>query len=175
MQNWKTLSSSIVHKNPWYQVRRDEIVRPDGSNGEYYVVETKGPSVYAIALNEKEEILLIGQERYTNGTFSWEVPGGNSDGQDPRQAVIRELREETGLEAKKWELIGSSYVMDGVSSEKSYIFKATELIFHKENEQNEEGITQTKWASLKEIKQLIKTGVITDNQTITAITKAFLV
>jgi 8-oxo-dGTP pyrophosphatase MutT (NUDIX family) len=175
MKNWKQLSSSVVHKNPWYQVRKDEVVRPDGSPGEYYVVETGGASVYIIVVDDQEKILLIGQERYTSGTFSWEIPGGNSDGQEPAKAAARELLEETGIEANKWEFIGDSYVMGGISSEKGYMYKVTGLIFHQENKQYEEGITHTKWVTLQDIKRMIKNGEITDNQTITAIAIAFLV
>lgn len=176
MQNWKTLSSEVVHKNPWYEVVKNDVIRPDGSDGEYYIVQTYGPSVFVVATNQNNEVLLIGQERYTNGTFSWEVPGGGSDGQeDPLDAAKRELAEESGYTTNDISLVGKSFVMNGVCGELSYIYHATNLIKVEHNEQKEEGITQTKWVSLNEIKNMIKNEEITDNQTITAITKVFLV
>lgn len=174
MKNWKKLNSSIVHTNPWYRIRKDEVVRPDGSEGEYFVLETNGASVFIVAVNEMGEILLIGQERYTSGIFSWEIPGGNSEGQDPRTAAARELLEETGIEAREWEAIGIGYPMNGVSSEKSHVFRAKNLTFHESNQQAEEGITQMKWVTLDEIKRMIKSGEITDTQTMAAITQTFL-
>lgn len=174
MKNWKTLNSIIVHRNPWYHIQKDDVIRPDGTHGEYFLLITGGASVFIVA-QDGNKILLIGQERYTNKSFSWEVPGGNSDGQDPLTAAKRELWEETGYEADVWEEIGFSYTMNGVSTEKSYIFRATELIQKGDDERKEEGITEMKWVTLEEAKNMIKTGDITDNQTITAITKVYLV
>ena len=173
MKSWQTISSKIVHKNPWYHVRHDQIIRPDGQPGNYYVVETGGPSIFIVAINDNK-ILLVGQERYTNGTFSWEIPGGNSDGQDLLVAAKRELREETGYTANNWTAVGQGFVMNGVCGEKSYFFVASNLTQTGQNEQLEEGISQQKWFGMDEIKQMIKENVITDNQSIVAITKAIL-
>lgn len=174
MQSWQKLSSAIVHTNPWYKVRRDEVIRPDGQPGEYYVIETNGASVFIVATNPADEILLIGMERYTNGTFSWEVPGGNSDGQDPARAALRELQEETGYTTDSLTLLGKSYVMNGVCGEASYVFLAKNLQQTTSNAKAEEGITRTQWFSIPDIKNMIKRGEITDNQSIVALTKVLL-
>lgn len=175
MKNWKKLKSEIVHSNPWYIVRKDDVIRPNGDRGEYYVVETRGPSVFIVATNSQNQILLIGMERYTNSTFSWEIPGGNSDNQDPKIAALRELQEETGYTTNNISLVGKSYVMNGVCGESSYVFHAKNLIPTGHNDQGEEGITKTKWVTQEQIKEMIKNEEITDNQTIVAITKTFFV
>src|SRR5258708_5043977 len=94
--SWKRLSSVIVYKNPWWQVREDKIIRPGGEEGTYCVIETP-QSAEIVAVTEKQEVYLIGQYRYPIEKFSWTVPGGTVDNEteDFLEAAKRELREET--------------------------------------------------------------------------------
>lgn len=57
---WKTLHSRIAYENPWLRLREDRVLRPDGHEGIYSVVELR-PSVGIIAINENQEIVLVGQ------------------------------------------------------------------------------------------------------------------
>jgi len=175
MKNWQTRKAKIVHQNPWFQINQNDVIRPDGSLGQYFILETKGASVFVVVVNTQNEVLLIGQERYANGTFSWEIPGGNSEGEDPLHAAKRELVEETGVEAKTWINLGISYPMNGLSSEKSYTFIAKDITQNTINHQLEEGITRSQWVTPAKAFEMIKKGEITDNQTITGLTKAFVV
>ena len=62
------------------------------------------PAVAALVFNDAGEVLL--QRRSDNGL--WGVPGGAIDpGEEPAQAVVREVYEETGLIVKPERLIGS--------------------------------------------------------------------
>ncbi len=167
------LSSQIVHRNPWFNIRHDRIDKGERGEGDYFVVETP-PAVFVVALNEAEEVYLVGQERYPTGIFSLEIPGGRSDNQPLLQAAKRELKEETGLEAKNWEEIGKFQTMNGVSNEISHVFLARELRETGENKQSEEGITEFKKVPFKTSLNLIKSGEITDGQTIASLMQAAL-
>ncbi len=92
---WKTKNSKIVHQNPWYKIRQDEVITPDGKPGTYNVLETKGDAALIVPLSEKDEIYLIKKYRYPIKEFSWEIPSGNSEGGDIFEAAKRELWEET--------------------------------------------------------------------------------
>ncbi|MGH8272572.1 MAG: NUDIX domain-containing protein, partial [Gammaproteobacteria bacterium] len=74
---WKTSGSRIVYENRWIRVREDQVVRPDGGAGIYGVVEIR-PSVGIVAINSRDEIVLVGQWRYASGHYSWEIPRGGS-------------------------------------------------------------------------------------------------
>jgi 8-oxo-dGTP pyrophosphatase MutT (NUDIX family) len=166
----KKLSSKVVHQNPWFSIRHDRI---DQGEGDYFILETP-PAVFIVALTEKEEIYLIGQERYPTQLYSWEVPGGRSDGQPLPEAAQRELKEETGIEAEGWEEIGKFQTMNGVSNEISHVFLARGLKQTAENKQAEEGITELKKVPFKNALDLVKSGEITDGQTIAALMQVAL-
>ena len=105
---WKTLASRIVYENAWLRLREDAVLRPDGGQGIYGVVELR-PSVGVVALDGNREIVLVGQWRYPSGRYTWEIPrGGSRTGETDLQAVAqRELREEAGVEAKIWQRLGA--------------------------------------------------------------------
>ncbi len=62
------------------------------------------PAAFAAIFNPAGEILLV---RLSYDQHQWSMPGGGIDpGESPTEAVIREVREETGLEAEVEALYG---------------------------------------------------------------------
>src|SRR5437763_2899608 len=125
---WKTRSSRVAYENAWIRVREDQVVRPDGGSGIYGVVEIR-PSVGVVALNEGDEIALVGQWRYSVNRYSWEIPrGGSHPGEaDMLSVARRELAEEAGLLAKRWVALGSVDVCNGVADDVQSLYLASEL------------------------------------------------
>src|SRR5580704_3550286 len=103
---WRTLSSRTIYQNPWLTLREDKVIRPDGAEGIYSVVEIR-PSCGIVAIDEDDRIALVGQWRYVHDRYSLEIPtGGSEQGETPLDAAKRELTEETGLTAKAWTALG---------------------------------------------------------------------
>ena len=124
---WKTLSSRVVYENDWVRVREDEVIRPDGGSGIYGVIEIPA-SVGIVAINDRDEIALVGQWRYPLERYSWEIPRGGSHGNPDVLAVARrELAEEVGVEASEWQPIGTVDVCNGVTNDVQHLFLASGL------------------------------------------------
>ncbi len=163
---WKTISSKRVHENPWYQVFKDEVIRPDGAKGTYHVVKTQGPSVFVVAVNSKNEICIVKIHRYPTNQVSFEIPGGNSEGQDLLKAAKRELREETGLRARRWKRAGAWHPINGICGEVAHVFIATGLSQAEDRDAVSEGISGTIFIPYKKVLRMIQAGKIMDGQTL---------
>ncbi len=101
------------------------MLRPDGNPGIYGVVEIP-PSVGIVALNERDEIALVGQWRYTVNRYSWEIPRGGSEGYpDPLEVARRELAEEAGVQAEQWQALRVVDVCNGVTDDVQHLYLAT--------------------------------------------------
>lgn len=125
---WRVLGSRPVYENDWISVREDEVVRPDGAPGIYGVVHYKNTAVGVLPV-EDGHVYLVGQYRYPLERYSWEIPeGGCPEGEDPLQAARRELKEETGLVADRWEKLGEADLSNSVADERAVWFLATGLI-----------------------------------------------
>lgn len=159
---WKTLDSREVYRNPWLCVREDRVIRPDGASGVYGVVEIP-PSVGIVALNERDEVALVGQWRYPTQRYSWEVPrGGSHPGESDMLAVAqRELREEAGLMARRWRFLSAVQVCNGVTTDIQHLYLATELSPSPDEQDPEESII-CRFTPFQEAIRMVLDGEISE-------------
>ena len=124
---WRRLATEVAHANPYFRVRHDRVIRPDGQPGDWYVVEVAA-NAGVVAVDEVGTVVLVGEWAYPVDAYSWSIPsGGAEDGEEPLAAAQRELREETGIEADRWESLGHFYLGQGLSSQESHVYLATGL------------------------------------------------
>ncbi len=166
---WKTLKSRVVYSNPWISVREDQVIRPDGQNGIYGVVETR-IATGVVALTPERDVYLVGQYRYPTEMYSWEIiQGGTDKDEDPLVACQRELQEEAGLIAKEWtQLGGEIHLSNCVSSEKGYVYVAEVL---SETQASPDGteVLQIKKVSFEKALRMAQCGEIVDAMSVIAI------
>lgn len=125
----KTVKENYIYRGKILNLRRDEIETADGSPAIREIVEHNGGAA-VIAVTDDDEILLVRQYRYAAGRFMTEIPAGKLEsGEDPTEAVIRELREETGAVAERVYPLGWLYVSPGYTTEKLYLYAAEGLSF----------------------------------------------
>jgi 8-oxo-dGTP pyrophosphatase MutT (NUDIX family) len=166
---WKTISSRTAYENPWIRVREDQVIRPDGTPGIYGVVEIR-PSVGIVAINARDEVVLVGQWRYALNRHAWEVPrGGSAPGEtDMLLTAQRELAEEAGVKAAKWELLGPVDVCNGIANDVQSLFLATELSETPMHLDPEEDIV-VDWKPFAEAVRMVMDGRITEVCSVAAI------
>ena len=166
---WRTKSSQVVYENAWIRVREDKVARPDGGSGIYGVIEIR-PSVGVVALNETDEIVLVGQWRYPHNHYSWEIPRGGSHASEADMLAVakRELAEEAGVQAEHWQYLTAVDCCNGVVNDVQSLYLATGLSATPRNPDPEEEITIT-WKSFAEAVQMSLDGRITEVSSIAAI------
>jgi 8-oxo-dGTP pyrophosphatase MutT (NUDIX family) len=169
--SWKKLESKVVYDNPWITVREDHVINPGGGENQYGHVQFKNKAIAIVPLDDDRNTWLVGQDRYTLGAYSWEVPMGGATGDEtPLAAAKRELKEETGLAAGKWTEIMHLHLSNSITDEEGFVFVAEDLV-EGEPEFDETEVLDVRKLSLGEALEMVNRGEITDALSVAAILK----
>jgi 8-oxo-dGTP pyrophosphatase MutT (NUDIX family) len=163
------IGSREVYRNSWMTVREDSIRRPDGSEGIYGVIDK--PTYALVIPMDGERLCLVQQFRYPVGLRRWEFPQGTAperEDQDPAELAARELREETGLSAGSMTGIGRLDVAPGMSSQRGWVFLATDLTHGEPERELEEQDMTMAWFERAEVEKMMAGGEISDAQSMAA-------
>lgn len=103
---WQTIGSDIDYTCPGFDVVRDDVRLPDGTETEFHYV-TETPSVVILPFTEQGDVVVIREWRQAVGRVNYGLPAGGIEDEDSgiRSAARRELTEETGYEADTIELL----------------------------------------------------------------------
>ncbi|WP_245917199.1 NUDIX domain-containing protein [Mongoliibacter ruber] len=172
MQNpWKTKSTKEIYQNPWIKVEEHQVVIPSGKDGIYGKVSFKNKALGIIPVDEEGNTWLVGQFRYTLNEYSWEIPmGGGLLEKDILDSAKRELKEETGITARKWTNIMRIHTSNSVTDEEGFVFLAENLTMGETEFEETEDLQVVK-LSLKEAIQQVMDGKITDAISIAGLLK----
>jgi len=163
-----TLSSREVYRNPWLRVREDEILRSDGKRGFYGVVDKDDCAI--ILPIDHGRVWLVEQFRYTIQERALELPQGGWEMQveNSEELARGELKEELGLEAKEMTYLGTLWIAYGFANQKQHVFLATGLTPTDKEPDPEEHDLVARSVPVEEFEEMMLSGVIRDNCTLSA-------
>ncbi|MFT5857259.1 MAG: 8-oxo-dGTP pyrophosphatase MutT (NUDIX family) [Verrucomicrobiales bacterium] len=127
---WKTLNQKKSFENDYFHVTESDVITPSGDPGYYGVIHFKRHAVGVVPIDAAGNTWLVGQYRYPHDTYEWEIPEGGADpGETLLECAQRELREETGIVAARWDPLQEMQVSNSVTTEISTTYIARELTF----------------------------------------------
>lgn len=167
----KMISSEEIFNGVAVHLVKDEILLPNGNKGIREVVRHPG-AVCVIPVTDEGEVIFVNQFRYAIGRVTIEVPAGKLEkGEDPTEAALRELSEETGITAGKIESLGAIYTSPAIIDEIIYMYIATDLKQGEQHLDEDEFVNVVKMP-LSEAVDMVMHGKIMDAKTETIVLKA---
>ena len=166
---YQTTSSRIAWACPWYRVRTDEIITPDGRPGVYNVIESP-TSVWVVPVTAAGEIVLIYNYRYTIDDWCWEVPAGSMEpGQTELEAAVCELKEEVGgVTNEPLVEIGRFHTANGICNELGIYYLARNVKLGEPHHEATE-VMEIHTKPVAEVMAMAQNGQISDGNTVLAL------
>ncbi len=118
------LNRNVIYESDWVNLYTDKVQLCDGKIiEEYHYLHYPNESVCAVLENDSNELLLIKSNRYVTGREEWEVPAGRiEDKETIEQALIREVKEETGYEINDFKYLCNFNPNNGMSNLKIHAY-----------------------------------------------------
>jgi ADP-ribose pyrophosphatase len=161
----KILRSRIIYNGPVFGIRRDELIEPGGVRTTREMITHSG-SVVVLPLLPDGRILLVRQYRHAARQFLWELVAGRIDeGESPRKGAARELIEETGYRAERFQIFLDFFPTPGFLEERMFLLLAEGLTEGLASPEEDEKIVSRAFQR-KELEQMIQKRIIRDGKTI---------
>jgi ADP-ribose pyrophosphatase len=167
----RVISSKISFRGPVFSVSTDQVEEPGNVRARRDVIRHSG-SIVVLPLDDSgrtPRVLLERQYRYAAGMRMWELPAGRVDpGENPLAAAKRELLEETGYRAGKWQKALFFYVSPGFLDESMTVYLASGLEKGVAQPEEDERIA-VRFFPLRQAVRMATSGKIVDAKTIASL------
>lgn len=166
----KTLSETYHFKGRIINLRVDDVELPDGGKSIREIVEHPG-GVCVAALTADGRLPFVRQFRYPYKEIVAELPAGKLErGEDPFDAVRRELAEEVGAEGTNWRSMGKLYPSPGYCGEIIRLY-ACDIDLAGESHPDDGEFLEVEYISLADAVNMVLAGELPDAKTQTLILK----
>lgn len=174
VSSYEVLSSVEHFRGRVISLSTDEVQMPDGATATRDVVRHPG-AVGVLALDDQERILLVHQYRHPVRRLLWEPPAGLLDVPDEPASLTaqRELWEEAGYRAGRWDVLVDVYTTPGMCDEALRLFLARDLTQVAADErfagEHEEADMPLAWVPLDDAIRLVLSGQLHNPTAVTGI------
>ena len=168
----KKLSSRLVYDGRILRVHVDTVELPNGAQSLREVADHPG-GVAIVAIDGSDHVLTVRQYRYVFSRVIEEIPAGKLEpGEDPREAALRELREETGAVPERFEELGPLIVSPGAYGEVLYLYLAEGLAVGAQSPDEDEFLDLRR-TPFDEMVRRVLSGELQDAKTVAGILKVY--
>jgi ADP-ribose pyrophosphatase len=152
-------------------VNVERVTLPNGSTADLEIVHHPGGAA-VVACDSERRICLLRQYRHAASGWVWELPAGKIDNREPPlETAQRELQEEAGMQAARWDSLGEYLSSPGVFTEVVYLYLATDLqpIEHRPEEHE---VFEIHWMPYARALEMAQSGELRDGKSVTGIFRA---
>lgn len=160
-----------IYEGKVIQLNLESVKLPNGLCRELEIVRHPGGAA-AVALDPEGRVCLLRQFRHAAGGWLWELPAGRRDpGETPLTTAQRELREEAGVQAGRWDALGSLVSSPAVFTEVLYLYLARDLSVGPACTEEDE-VFEVHWVALGEALTWADADEIRDAKTVIGLFRA---
>ncbi len=170
-----TLKHETIYDGKIIRVERDVVLLPNEKEAVREVVRHPG-GVCVCAVDEDLNLFFVRQYRYPFAAELLELPAGKMDveGEDPYDAALRELKEETGIVAADMMPLGEIYPSVGFCDETIHMYLAVNI------EQSEQSLDEDEFIHVEKIPlgkavEMCLRGELKDAKTVACVLKAYII
>lgn len=146
-------------------VNVERVELPNGTTADLEIIHHPGGAAI-VAVDEQENVCLLRQFRHAAGGWIWELPAGRLEpGEPPLETARRELVEEAGRSALRWQDLGVILSSPGVFTERIYLYLAEGLTPCPQALEKHE-VIEVHWIALREAVAMAHDGRINDAKSV---------
>ena len=170
----KKISSDQVFEGNVIKVSVDKVELPNGSESIREIVHHRG-AVCVLPITDDGDVICVRQYRYAHGEALLEIPAGKlEEGEnDPTEAALRELEEETGARCRDLKYLGKLYPSPAIFTEVIHMYVAKGLTFGKTHPDADEFL-EVERIPLRTLVEMVMSGEIRDAKTQICVLRAYL-
>ena len=122
---FKEKISELKSKKFSFEINRIQL--PNGHEDEYGYIKHPGAAL-AVPITNDNKVVILRQYRFAVSRYLLEFPAGTLEIEEtPINSIKREIQEETGYKAKRWDALGTLVPAPGYADEEIYLFLARDL------------------------------------------------
>ena len=163
------LKQRLLYQGRKFDFEVNRLRLPNNAEGEWECIRHPGGAL-AVPVTAEGKLILLRKYRFAVQGRLLEFPAGTLEpNEEPFETIKREIEEETGYRAHKWEKLGQFFLAPGYSDEVIYAFLAQDLeLLDKPPSQDIDEDLETVLMTPQELEQAILSGEAVDAKSISS-------